>query len=115
MNQLKIGFCRTMLWDRAEEYTKTFLEEAAGALAKAGAKVTDFALGTPFEQFQAMGTRIHDYEFSRGLTWEPNCITGILSASSSATTSPDGSMSPTNNTERPRRCSSSAAEISPTR
>ena len=70
VNELKIGFCRTMFWDRAENYTKTFLEEAAGALAKAGAKVADFALGTPFEQFQAMGTRIHDYEFSRGLTWE---------------------------------------------
>ena len=70
VNQLKIGFCRTMLWDRAENYTKAFLEEAAGALGKAGAKVADFALGKPFEQFQAMGTRIHDYEFSRGLTWE---------------------------------------------
>ena len=32
VNQLKIGFCR-MFWDRAEEYTRTFLEEAATALA----------------------------------------------------------------------------------
>ena len=67
---LKIGFCRTMFWGRAEQYTKTFLEEAASALAKAGAKVSDFALGKPFEQFEAMGRRINDYEFSRGLTWE---------------------------------------------
>src|ERR671922_1998995 len=51
LNRLKIGFCRTMFWDRAEEYTKTLLEEAAGRLAKAGAKVSDFALGKPFEQF----------------------------------------------------------------
>ena len=70
LNRLKIGFCRTMFWDRAEEYTKTLLEEAAGRLAKAGAKVSDFALGKPFEQFEAMGRRINDYEFSRGLTWE---------------------------------------------
>jgi Asp-tRNA(Asn)/Glu-tRNA(Gln) amidotransferase A subunit family amidase len=28
VNQLKIGFCR-LSWDRAEEYTKKFLEEAA--------------------------------------------------------------------------------------
>ena len=42
INELKIGFCRTMFWDRAEEYTKTFLEEAASALAKAGAKVVRF-------------------------------------------------------------------------
>ncbi|MGH7853790.1 MAG: amidase [Candidatus Binatia bacterium] len=69
VNELKIGFCR-MFWDRAEEYTKTFLEDAAGALAKAGAKIADFALGKPFEQFEAMGRRIHDYEFTRGLTWE---------------------------------------------
>lgn len=70
VNQLKIGFCRSMFWDRAEEYTKKFLEEAASTLAKAGAKVLDVELGKPFDQFEAMGRRINDYEFSRGLTWE---------------------------------------------
>ena len=79
VNELKIGFCRTMFWDRAEEYTKTFLEEAASALAKAGAKVSDFDLGKPFEQFEAMGRRINDYEFSRGLTWERNHHWNLLS------------------------------------
>ena len=79
INQLKIGFCRTMLWDRAEGYTKTFLEEVAGTLAKAGAKVSDFDLGKPFEQFEAMGRRINDYEFSRGLTWERNYHWNLLS------------------------------------
>jgi len=70
VNQLKIGFCRSMFWDRAEEYTKKLLEDAASALAKAGAKVSDFDLGKPFEQFEAMGRRINDFEFSRALTWE---------------------------------------------
>ena len=70
VKDLKIGFCRSMFWERAEAYTKTLLEQAAGALAKAGAKVFDFTLGKPFEQFEAMGRRINDYEFSRGLTWE---------------------------------------------
>jgi amidase len=70
VNQLKIGFCRSMFWDRAEEYTKKFLEDAAGALAKAGAKVADVELGKPFERFETMGRRINDFEFSRGLTWE---------------------------------------------
>ena len=70
VNELKIGFCRSMFWDRAEDYTKTLLEGAASTLAKAGAKVADFALGKPFEQFEAMGRRINDYEFCRGLTWE---------------------------------------------
>jgi Asp-tRNA(Asn)/Glu-tRNA(Gln) amidotransferase A subunit family amidase len=69
VNQLKIGFCR-LFWDRAEEYTKRFLEEAASALARAGAKVSDVDLGKPFDQFETMGRRINDFEFSRGLTWE---------------------------------------------
>ena len=76
---LKIGFCRTMLWERAENYTKTFLEEAAGALAKAGAKIADFDLGKPFEHFETIGRRINDYEFSRGLTWERSHHANLLS------------------------------------
>jgi len=79
LKDLKIGFCRTMFWDRAESYTKTLLEEAASALAKAGAKVFDFTLGKPFEQFEAMGRRINDYEFSRGLTWERQHHWNLLS------------------------------------
>ena len=70
VNQLKVGFCRSMFWDRAETYTKKFLEDAASALAKAGAKVSDVELGKPFEQFETMGRRINDFEFSRSLTWE---------------------------------------------
>ena len=46
--------------------------KAARTLAKAGAKVADVDLGKPFEQFEAMGRRINDYEFSRSLTWERN-------------------------------------------
>lgn len=69
LNQLKIGFCR-LFWDRAEAYTKKLLEEATGALAKGGAKITDVDLGKSFEQFETMGRRINDYEFSRGLSWE---------------------------------------------
>ncbi len=79
VNDLKIGFCRTMFWDRAASYTKTFLEGAASALAKAGAKVSDFDLGASFEQFETMGRRINDYEFSRGLAWERNHHWDLLS------------------------------------
>ena len=79
VNNLKIGFCRTMFWDRAEEYTKKFLEEAASALAKAGAKVSDVDLGKAFEQFETMGRRINDFEFSRGLTWERQHHWNLLS------------------------------------
>jgi len=79
VNQLKIGFCRSPFWDRAEDYTKRFLEEAASAMAKAGAKVADVDLGKPFEQFEAMGRRINDYEFSRSLTWERKHHWNLLS------------------------------------
>jgi Asp-tRNA(Asn)/Glu-tRNA(Gln) amidotransferase A subunit family amidase len=79
INELKIGFCRTMFWDRAESYTKNLLEEAASGLAKAGAKVSDFDLGGPFKDFEAMGRRINDYEFSRALTWERNHHWELLS------------------------------------
>jgi amidase len=79
INELKIGFCRTMFWDRAESYTKNLLEEAASRLAKAGAKVSDFDLGGPFKDFEAMGRRINDYEFSRALTWERNHHWELLS------------------------------------
>ncbi len=78
-SNLNIGFCRTMVWDRAEPYTKNLLEEAASALANAGAKVSDFDLGKPFEQFETIGRRINDYEFSRGLTWERNHHWNLLS------------------------------------
>jgi len=79
VNQLKIGFCRTMFWDRAEAYTKNLLEEAARALARAGAKVTDFELGEPFKNFEAIGRRINDYEFCRALAWERNHHWSLLS------------------------------------
>jgi amidase len=79
INELKIGFCRTLFWDRAEAYTKNLLEAAASALANAGAKVADFALGKSFDQFETMGRRINDYEFSRGLTWERSHRWNLLS------------------------------------
>lgn len=70
VGDLRIGICRTMFWDRAKDYTKTLLEAAAGQLAKAGVKVSDLDLGGPFTDFETMGRRINDYEFSRALSWE---------------------------------------------
>jgi Asp-tRNA(Asn)/Glu-tRNA(Gln) amidotransferase A subunit family amidase len=79
VKDLKIGFCRSMYWERAQEYTKKFVEEAASTLAKAGAKVVDFDLGPAFQQFETMGRRINDYEFCRGLAWERNHHWNLLS------------------------------------
>ena len=69
---LKIGLCRTQLWDRAEGYTQSLIEGAARDLAKAGAQVADLGLDGPFNDFEAMGRRVSDYEFSRALSWERN-------------------------------------------
>ncbi len=79
ISDLKIGFCRTMFWDRAEDYTKRLLEDAAGTLAKAGAKVSDVELNGPFKDFEATGRRINDFEFSRALTWEQKHHWDLLS------------------------------------
>lgn len=67
---LRVGLCRTPLWDKAQDYTKGFVEGAAAQLAKAGAAVSDLDLGGPFADFEPMGRRVSDYEISRALSWE---------------------------------------------
>ena len=67
---LRVGLCRTPLWDRAQDYTKAMVEGAAADLARAGAAVSDVDLGGPFADFEAMGRRLSDYEIARALTWE---------------------------------------------
>ncbi len=79
VSELRIGLCRTMYWDRAEDSTKTLFESAAHQLAKAGAKVSDLELGVPFKEFEPMGRRINDYESSRALSWERNHHWELLS------------------------------------
>jgi Asp-tRNA(Asn)/Glu-tRNA(Gln) amidotransferase A subunit family amidase len=44
----RIGLCRTDMWDTAQPETKTAVEGAAAALAKAGATVREFALPDAF-------------------------------------------------------------------
>ena len=67
---LRVGLCRTPLWDRAQDYTKALVEGAAAQLAKAGATVSDLDLGGPFADFEPMGRRVSDYEIARALSWE---------------------------------------------
>ena len=70
VKDLRVGLCRTPLWDKALDYTKALVEGAAADLAKAGAAVSDLDLGGPFAEFEPMGRRVSDYEISRALTWE---------------------------------------------
>ena len=44
----RVGLCRTYEWDRASPETKAVVEDAARRLAKAGAKVRDVVLPSPF-------------------------------------------------------------------
>lgn len=67
---LRTGLCRTPLWDRAQDYTRTLVEDAAARLARAGAAVSELDLGGPFAGFEPMGRRVSDYESSRALSWE---------------------------------------------
>ena len=69
---LRIGLCRTLLWDRAQDYAKALVEGAAARLAGAGAKVSDLDLGGPFADFETMGRRVSEYEIARALSWERN-------------------------------------------
>ncbi len=70
LKELRVGLCRTPLWDKAHDYTKALVEGAAADLAKAGATVSDLDLSGPFAEFEPMGRRVSDYEISRALTWE---------------------------------------------
>ena len=76
---LRVGLCRTLLWDKAQDHTKTLVEGAAAQLAKAGAAVSDLDLGGPFADFEPMGRMVSDYEISRALSWERNHHFDLLS------------------------------------
>jgi amidase len=53
-----------------EPYTQRLLEDAAGKLAKAGAKVTEVTLPSDFEGIEDAHRSISSFEFARNFTWE---------------------------------------------
>src|SRR5688572_8599345 len=66
----RIGFCRTQFWPRAEPATQRSIEDAAAALARAGAQVKDVELPAEFRDIQDTHLAISSYEFARNFTWE---------------------------------------------
>ncbi len=70
LRDLRIGFCRTMFWDRASAANKKILEAAAETLAHAGARVSDITLDGPFDGYEALGRTVTGFEFPRALTFE---------------------------------------------
>ncbi len=66
----RIGYCRTLFWDRCDESTKQLLEACASKLAKAGAQVEDVILPTEFERIPDAHRWISSFEFARNRSWE---------------------------------------------
>jgi amidase len=75
----RIGFCRPYFWDRLEPATQKLLEDAAGRLARAGARLEEMTLPEGFEELEAAHRWISGFEMARNLTWELENHAGQIS------------------------------------
>ncbi len=66
----RIGLCRTHVWNEIEPTTRALLEDAARALARAGAHVDEVMLPDGFEQLNDAHRWISSFEFARTFTFE---------------------------------------------
>jgi amidase len=67
---LRIGLCRTPLWQTAQPETVEAVEDAAARLAQAGAMVRECVLPAPVATVAEVRDVINDYERARALAWE---------------------------------------------
>lgn len=67
---LRVGFCRSAFWDRAEPATRSLLERTAEALAGAGAKLSDFTMPDGEATLPEAVRKVSGYEFARVMTYE---------------------------------------------
>ena len=68
--KLRVGFCRTHLWNEVEPHTQQQLEAAAQQLAKSGIEVRDVELPADFSRLLDVHLAISSYEFARNFTYE---------------------------------------------
>jgi len=68
--KLRIGLCRTYLWDTAEEATQQALSDAAERLRSRGDTVADFSLPESFRELSTTREVINDYERARAMAHE---------------------------------------------
>lgn len=80
MRDLRIGFYRSPFWERAEAYTRSYLEDTARRLSAKGAKVADVDLPGIDAGFEKLFRTISGFEFSRTVSWERINRPGALSA-----------------------------------
>lgn len=69
---VRVGLCRTFAWDRADEATRTAVEDAARGLERAGFTICDVVLPSPCEELPRTREIINDFERARGMSWEWN-------------------------------------------
>lgn len=67
---LRVGLCRTPLWQTAQPETVEAVEDAAVRLAQAGAQVRACELPEPLTRLADVRDVINDYERARAMAWE---------------------------------------------
>ena len=67
---IRVGLCRTYMWDSAEDATRHAVEDAARRLAKRGFSVRDVDLPAGFSDLTVTREIINDFERARGMASE---------------------------------------------
>jgi Asp-tRNA(Asn)/Glu-tRNA(Gln) amidotransferase A subunit family amidase len=68
--RLRVGLCRTPLWQSAQPETVEAVEDAAVRLAQAGAVVRECTLPDPFKNLGNVREAVNDYERAHAMAWE---------------------------------------------
>lgn len=68
--KLRIGLCRSPMWDRRQPETEAALDAAIAAVTRAGASMRDVELPDPFAPLESAHTVIMNAESARALGWE---------------------------------------------
>ncbi len=70
IGDLNIGFYRSPFWDKAEDYTQSFLEDSGKRLSAMGATVTDVDLPGIDAGISELHGVMCGFEFARTVAWE---------------------------------------------
>ncbi len=82
--KLRIGFCRTPYWSRADASTQGVVEDAVPKLSKSGAQVASVELTGEFASLAEAQIRVSSFEFYRALTFERTRFPQLISQSLTA-------------------------------
>lgn len=69
--RLRLGFCRTFMWnDKVEPATRAMIADTIAKARKAGAEVVDFGLPSDFSRINEARDIINNVERARAMAWE---------------------------------------------